>query len=126
MKLFIDDIRNAPDDKWAVARSVSEAIRFIAFFGLEIDEISIDHDISHQIGMGALSRPYPCPETFTAVAYFIAEFYANRRHIKVPKIVIHSSNVVGVETIQMILGKREIHSEIEMRGAANRLEMEVK
>lgn len=124
MKLFIDDIRNAPDDKWAVARTVSEAIRFIAFFGKEIEEISIDHDISHQVGMGKLSRPYPCEETFAAVAYFIGEYYQTKRNY-LPKIVIHSSNVVAVEVMQSILGKYDIGAGIEMRGAANRLEMEV-
>lgn len=51
MKLYVDDIRNAPDETWTVARSVDSAISFISQFGAEIDEISLDHDISHQVAV---------------------------------------------------------------------------
>ncbi len=154
MKLFIDDIRNAPDDKWHVARTVTEAIRCIFYHQDIIEEISIDHDISHQVGMGALSRPYPCEETFAAVAYFIVAMYRMQvltqqmekttgakitclsidcpertggvcRGVFVPKIVIHSSNIVGAENMQHILQKADIPCRVEFRGAANRLEMEL-
>lgn len=94
MKLFIDDIRNAPDDKWSVARTVSEAIRFIAFFGKEIEEISLDHDISHQVGMGKLSRPYPCEETFAAVAYYIREYYKGEKH---PRLLFIRPMLLGLK-----------------------------
>ncbi len=150
MKLFVDDIRNAPDEKWIVARTVTEAIRCIRYYRDEIVEISLDHDISHQIGMGDLSRPYPCKETYAAVAYFIGEVYKDRaiakevgamitclgadcpernggecRHARIPKIVIHSSNIVGCENIEKVLADYKILSTIEMKGAASRLEMEV-
>lgn len=151
MKLFIDDIRNAPNDKWHVARTITEAIRCIARYEDEIEEISLDHDISHQVGMGSLSRPYPCEENYSAVAYFIAEIYRNRSMAKkvgvkgtclsidcperngkseckiarIPKIVIHSSNIVGAENIKSILAEALIESTLEYRGAANRLEMEI-
>jgi hypothetical protein len=106
MRLFVDDIRNAPDESWAVARTVDSAISFIAQFGDSIDEISLDHDISHQVGMGELSRPYPCVETFTAVARYIAQYYEARVSLKaegVPKITIHSSNPMGAKNMQFIL-----------------------
>ena len=150
MKLFVDDIRNAPDDKWHVARTITEAIRCIRYYRDEIEEISLDHDISHQVGMGELSRPYPCGETYAAVAYFIGEVYEDRANakkagvtitclgldcpertggecklVRIPKIVIHSSNIIGVENIETVLAAYGIPSVIEMRGAANRLEMEV-
>lgn len=118
MKLFVDDIRNAPDESWTVARTINAAISAIDTFDFEV--ISLDHDISHQVSVGALSRPYPCEETFTAVAYFIKEKYLAR--IK-PKIVIHTSNPVGALKIKGILKDfeiREVHTIL-----ANRLEMEI-
>ncbi|MDQ1263073.1 MAG: Cyclic-phosphate processing Receiver domain [Campylobacterota bacterium] len=33
-KLFIDDIRNPPDDSYTVARSVFEAQLMISFYGI--------------------------------------------------------------------------------------------
>lgn len=104
MKLFIDDIRNAPDESWSVARTVDSAISFIAQFGGDIEEISLDHDISHQVGMGELSRPFPCVETFTAVARYMREYYGSAdRNIPIPKITIHSSNPMGAKNMQFIL-----------------------
>ena len=125
MKLFIDDIRNAPDDKWNVARTVTEAIRCIYYYRDQLEEISIDHDISHQIGMGELSRPYPCGETFSAVCYYMAVVYDQSYSPKKPKVVLHTSNLIGAENMQLILSRAGIECSIEMRGAANRLEMQV-
>lgn len=122
MKLFIDDIRNAPDTTWTLARTITAAISGIAQFGDSIEEISIDHDISHQINMGPISRPYPCEETYQPVAHFIGEFYSPTRY---PKIVIHSANPIGAMTLKNILEEYGIPSTIEMRGAANRLETEI-
>ncbi len=130
MKLFIDDIRNAPDTSWTVARSLSAAIRCIHQFGADIETISIDHDISHQVGMGALSRPYPCEETFAAVCYFIGEFYQNKRPFTqkgigvIPHIILHTSNPIGAVAMKGILEQYDLACEIKMVGAANRLEME--
>ncbi len=134
MKLFIDDIRNAPDDNWIVTRDVTEAIRAINRFDFE--EISLDHDISHQVTIGKLSRPYPCGECFCAVAYFIAEKYWIDREIKNkdlmitrpllgPKIIIHTSNPAGAEEMKAILKDSGLSCEIKMMVATNRLEMEV-
>src|SRR3990167_7567333 len=125
MKLFIDDIRNAPDETWHVVRTVTEAIRVIYYYVDDLKEISLDHDISHQVGMGDLSRPFPCGETFAGVAYFIAQVYEGRDSATIPKIVLHTSNIVGAENMEIILAKAGISCKIEMRGAASRLEMEV-
>jgi hypothetical protein len=73
MKLFIDDIRNAPDDSWIVVRTVTGAIRTLAT--MEVDFISLDHDISHQVSVDGNSRPFACLENFSAVCYFIGEKY---------------------------------------------------
>ena len=68
MKLFIDDIRKAPDDSWNVVRTVTGAIRALAT--MEVDIISLDHDISHQVSVDGNSRPFACLENFSAVCYF--------------------------------------------------------
>lgn len=44
MKLFLDDLRNPPDDTWWVARSSKAGIDFLLAYGMP-DEISFDHDL---------------------------------------------------------------------------------
>lgn len=99
MKLWIDDMRDAPDDSWTVVRKVQAAIRFLAT--QKIEEISIDHDIENR----------PSDETFQPVAYFIAERWcvASERHA--PKVTIHSDNPVGAREIQAILSDHGITAE---------------
>jgi hypothetical protein len=80
-KLFVDDIRNAPDESWTVAKTITAAISAVATF--DFDVISLDHDISHQIVMGGLSRPYPCDETFTPVSGGISSARTNRPSLQI-------------------------------------------
>lgn len=104
MKLFVDDIRETPDDSWHVARTINEAIRFIARNKNNLDEISLDHD-------SAVSE-----ETFQAVAYYIAARYAEIDGIMyhTPKITIHSANPVGAKEIYNILIDARIKSTIAL------------
>jgi hypothetical protein len=124
MKLFVDDIRDALDEHWTLVRTISEAIRCIARFGAEITEISLDHDISHEVRVNGEYRPFPSPETFAAVAYFIGAYYDRsfyrQNPQKIPKITAHTANPVGAETIAAILSQYEIGCKIEMRSAAHR------
>ena len=130
MKLFVDDIRNVPDDSWHLARSSIAAICAIARF--HFDEISLDHDISHQVSIGNTpGRPFPCEETFQSVAYFIGVKYeeAARSHpaqgMKIPKLYVHSSNPVGATEIVDILKGYGLTATSTRGKAANRLELEV-
>lgn len=125
MKLYIDDIRFAPDNSWTVARTVTSAVAFIAQFGSQLTEISLDHDISHQVTVGDLSRPYPCVETFQPVAWFIAFYYSSLP--KGPKITIHTSNPDGAEKMKSIILSqvKDVSIVVKPMGAANRLELEV-
>jgi hypothetical protein len=63
IKLYIDDIRNAPDDSWIVVRTITGAIRVLAT--MAVDVISLDHDISHQVSVDGHSRPFACLENFS-------------------------------------------------------------
>jgi len=131
IKLFIDDIRNAPDDSWNLARDVTTAIRMIA--SSYPDVISLDHDISHPVDIGSGQRPLPCAETFEAVAYFIGERYrAEMWHDMFetrsmqrkwnPKIVIHTANVLAGERMQKVLGSYGITNiEFKNYGPAHRV-----
>lgn len=126
MKLFVDDIRNAPDESWHLARTALEAIRAIARYDFEV--ISLDHDISHQVQIGTgLERPFPCAETFASVAYYIAAKYGSESDSYgfSPKIILHTSNQVAGDTMASVLQEAGIGCEKKYMGAANRLEMEI-
>ncbi len=121
MKLWVDDIRNAPDDSWVVARTIRAALNAIDQF--EFDLVSLDHDISHQVSVGSLSRPYPCEETFACVASYLG--VVSREREKKPEVLIHTSNPVGAVIISKICERYGLSYKVERKGAANRLEMEV-
>ncbi len=94
MKLWIDDLRDAPDDSWTEVRKVEPAIRLLAHHLIE--EISIDHDIENR----------PDDETFKPIAYFIGMKFLFRAAVRdpwTPKITIHSMNPVGAKEIYDIL-----------------------
>lgn len=133
MKLFIDDIRNAPDDTWMTVRTITEAIRIISRY--DVREISLDHDISHHVTMGRNGRPFPCPETFMAVAYFICEKYWQTKAVNdsdaemtslsfAPEITIHTANPVAAEEMGAVFSEFGIEYKVKAYGPANRLEME--
>lgn len=118
MKLFVDDIRNPPDDTWTLARTVTEAIRAISRFDFEV--ISLDHDISHYGGITPDPadmdlQTYPCEETYAAVAYFIAEKYGFGRS-PVPKVILHTSNDVAGDEMALILGAAGVQVEKKYTG----------
>ncbi len=128
MKLFIDDIRTPPSDKWHICRDVSSAIRALDLFYQQVDEIMLDHDISHQVIVGGMSRPYPCTETFEAVARYLAKLkkYEDVRQdehpIWDPVIHIHTSNFVGAERMKDIITEAGFKVDAKVVGGANRLE----
>lgn len=100
MKLWIDDLRDAPDNTWIEARKVEQAIRLIATQRFEM--ISIDHDIVNR----------PDDETFKPVAYFIGEKFNNDVFFADDlEVTVHSDNPVGAKEIQNILKDYGIHAE---------------
>jgi len=119
MKLFVDDIRTPPDDSWTLVRTVTEAIRAIARFDFE--EISLDHDISHEVSIGNhVSRPFPCGETYAAVAYYIALKYQGYSATH-PKITLHTSNEVAGDEMANMFDDHGIIVEKKYMGGAKRL-----
>lgn len=118
MRLYIDDIRPAPEG-WQQARTVTDAIRFIAMFGEQITDISLDHDISYAVEVAGTQRPFPSPEDFTAVAWYIKSVYEGADIA----ITIHSANPVGAERIREIL--KDFSPKVKPASRVNRLESEV-
>lgn len=101
MKLYVDDLRLAPEG-WHCVRTITEAIRILA--SQEVEEVSLDHDICHTDtsieGSSLVLNPRTCPENYTAVAYYIAIMDPRYR----PKVVyIHTGNPVGAKDLASIL-----------------------
>lgn len=119
LKLFVDDIRPAPDG-WHQARTVTDAIRFLYKFGDRVTEVSLDHDISYLVEVAGSSRPFPSPETFMPVLYYIIA-----RKIPVERLVIHTANVVAAEEMKAVALDGGYIPIINRANRVNRLELEV-
>src|SRR3990167_10858119 len=104
MKLWVDDIRTEPEG-WTGAHSVTEAIRILDT--MEVEEVSIDHDISMKVSVGTLAagygaaRPFVSNETYEPVARFIARAYAG----KPLAVRIHTANLGAAARMQIILAE---------------------
>ena len=90
MKLFLDDVRNPPDDTWDVVRKYKTALDYWRLYPIE--EISFDHDLGEE-------------NTGYDFAKFI-EFACNDGH-PCPKWQIHSANPVGRKNIEMAMKNAE-------------------
>lgn len=122
MKLYIDDIRTPPNDSWQICRTIGSAIAALDMFASEITDISLDHDISHQIEMGGMSRPYPCEETFDTVARYIVLVRRVLGPSFSPEITIHTSNPVGAQRMVDRLNEAGLFPKVTLLHPANRLE----
>jgi hypothetical protein len=107
LKLWVDDLRQEPNPGWALVRSVTEAIRYIDT--MEVDEVSLDHDICHTSGT-LIAQPYACTETYEPVARFIA---AKPGGIK--RVHIHTSNPAGAERMAAIIRGAQPHIKLSRR-----------
>lgn len=92
MKLYVDDVRDAPSPEWSVVRTSSHAITFIQTFGLP-DVISFDHDLGGD-------------DTSMRIVDWLIEEILDYR-ISVPEVFIfyvHSANPVGAENLEHKFG----------------------
>jgi hypothetical protein len=87
-KLFLDDVRDPPDDSWLVVRNYADFKRCI-ISNPPFDVIAFDHDLSGVL-LGTELTGYDC-------AKLCVEW------LKVPRVVIvHSHNPVGAERIMQV------------------------
>jgi hypothetical protein len=92
MKIWLDDLRDPPDDSWKVARTYDECRDFImCFVALDDDDsiecISLDHDLGEE-------------KTGYDVVKLIEELVVGDYNYFPPKMFIHSANPVGRLNIQ--------------------------
>lgn len=125
MKLYVDDIREAPDSSWTLVKTITEAANALYNFGADITEISLDHDISFEVRVEGIYRPFPSPDTFMPVAMLIGlaknhGMYLLHGMSWNRKIIIHSANPVGAERMQRMLREYGIEAELKPMGEAHR------
>ena len=121
-KFFFDDVREAPDKDWVVARDVSEAKQVLLKDAFDV--MSLEHDIGmrtmckrcyddipkpitnsqleEKLRLGCLHR-----EHGTDLATWMVQNLANWPNL----IIIHSSNPYGAERMKAIL---EPHADIKI------------
>lgn len=110
MKLFIDDIRQAPDG-WERRRTITDAIRLL--HNGVVEELSLDHDICHgilgnDIEDGGHGKICTCPENYSSLAYVVAMM---NQEFRPKKIYLHSANPHGRKNMKAILKDAGIESE---------------
>ena len=91
MKLFLDDVRQPPDESWAVARTYAECIRVLKTGAVE--SLSLDHDL----GESRTGYDVAC---WIEAAVILEGFNP-------PKITVHSANPVGRRNIEACIGAIE-------------------
>ncbi len=111
MKLWLDDIRNPPDDTWTTARTADEAIAILKT-GFVV-EASLDHDLGHCPacteckGWGS-----PCGCRCHLSGNFVVNWMATEgvwpEHVR-----IHSMNPVGAENMRSTLLRYGPYDKVE-------------
>lgn len=101
MKLYVDDIRDAPEG-FTLVREINEAISFIERYQYDLEVVSLDHDISLEVDVAGTYRPFPSPETYQAVARYLKAVYKDTPE-DIPKVILHSANPDGRAAIRAIL-----------------------
>lgn len=95
MKVYLDDVRDPPDDTWTVARSYLEFRHVVETAEDDITEISFDHDLGLD-GSNAIALT-----GMDAVKWLMdhIEYFAPELKNPLEKITCHSSNPAGAENI---------------------------
>jgi len=97
-KLFVDDIREAPDDSWVTVRTAQEVVAFL--FTHDVRIVSLDHDL----GEGQSGYWVACQ--------IEAKVHSDSTYIP-PSIITHSANPVGRANITACM--RSIQIALESR-----------
>lgn len=80
MKLYLDDVRNAPDDSWTLVRTYKECLNTLEKNWYEIKEISLDHDLGDEYFNGY------------RILLYMESRVEEEGETYVPKIHIHTAN----------------------------------
>lgn len=85
MKVYLDDIRKAPDDSWVVVKSAIECIEKLQ--SGKVRELSLDHDLGKNVLTG-----------YDVCKWIEREVVLHK--FRAPKIKIHSANPVGRKNME--------------------------
>jgi hypothetical protein len=110
-KLYLDDVRPAPDSSWTVVRSYDEFIKYMSENPVP-DIISFDHDLADE--------HYHDPETWAKVKEHGIDYTIYREKtgldcvkwlvdndIRLNRWQVHSMNPIGAENIRGLLSNHE-------------------
>lgn len=108
VKLWLDDVRPAPDETWVVARSVEEARDILSVRFVEI--ASLDHDMGECDECAAVFPPrgYPlvtdtCRHKMTG--YDFVMWMAETGKWPASKPAVHSVNPVGRQRMEAVIAR---------------------
>lgn len=114
VKLWLDDIRPAPDNTWTVAKTAKEAMDILSME--DVDVADLDHDLGicdSCLGSNGMDRPdCPCSMTGYDVVKFMAENNIWPKH----GTYVHSMNPVGrqnmLEVIKRYSGEYSLYDKL--------------
>jgi hypothetical protein len=87
MKLFVDDIRQPPDNTWIVATTAKKAIQVLNMNKVQV--LSLDHDLGDP------------DETGYTIICWVEEQTVTNPNFHLPEtILVHSANPVGSQKIR--------------------------
>lgn len=95
MKIWVDDIRDAPDDTWVIARTFDDAIRLLE--GSTWTMVSLDHDLADFTG------PNGREQTGYDILLVIIQRMMDGYHVG--EVKVHSANVVAVPKMLDMIDK---------------------
>lgn len=84
MKIFLDDVRDAPDDSWVICRDSISFYNVLSACPEMIEVVSFDHDLGLDSADG-----YDC---IKMLANDFGDIYPET-------VIVHSANPVGAENI---------------------------
>lgn len=103
MKIFLDDIREAPDETWFVARTPLAAILFM-MENEDIEILSLDHDLAYEHVVNNEVKEV----TGYDVIKKVEEWAHHGWWTRVPQsFAIHSANPVGRKNMQAAIDSIE-------------------
>lgn len=100
MKIWLDDIRDAPDESWTVVRRAYPCILMLANAGWNddplVDELSLDHDLGDDSDSG-----------YEVAQWIERQAFEGNWNAVPAKISIHSANPVGRKNMQAAIDSIE-------------------
>ena len=94
--MFLDDVRDSPDETWIVMRSFAEAAAYVECHGMP-QFISFDHDLGDNVPSGCDFAHWLIDRHLDKIEYFPDNFTYQ----------VHSANPPGADNIRGLLDSFE-------------------